>query len=98
MHTLGFNGAQLLALGIGGCFSNDLRYAAEIMGVTIVNLTVSVRLELEGSPLIATSAVMRVHCEMSDGSDPSELFSQAKAGCMVSNSLRLGIPVTISHD
>src|SRR5262245_58746510 len=24
---LGFNGAQLLALSIGGCFCNDLRYA-----------------------------------------------------------------------
>ena len=30
---LGFNGAQLLALAIGGCFCNDLRYVADEMGV-----------------------------------------------------------------
>ncbi|AZV18263.1 OsmC family protein [Mesorhizobium sp. M7A.F.Ce.TU.012.03.2.1] len=32
---LGFNGGQLLALAIGGCFCNDLRYVAEEMGVTL---------------------------------------------------------------
>ena len=30
---LGFNGAQLLALAIGGCFCNDLRYVAHEMNV-----------------------------------------------------------------
>jgi len=30
---LGFNGAQLLALALGGCFCNDLRYVPDEMGV-----------------------------------------------------------------
>lgn len=29
---LGFNGGELLALTIGGCFANDLRYTAHAMG------------------------------------------------------------------
>jgi len=32
---LGFNGAQLLALTIGGCFCNDLRYVAHATGVEL---------------------------------------------------------------
>ncbi len=30
---LGFNGAQLLGLAIGGCYCNDLRYVARDLGV-----------------------------------------------------------------
>ena len=30
---LGFNGAQLLALALGGCFCNDLRYAAAELAI-----------------------------------------------------------------
>lgn len=30
---LGFNGGQPLALAIGGCLCNDLRYVAHAMGV-----------------------------------------------------------------
>ncbi|WP_342588401.1 hypothetical protein [Labrys okinawensis] len=41
---LGFNGAQLLALSLGGGFCNDLRYAAEEMGVAIDTIAVSVAL------------------------------------------------------
>ncbi|WP_348535969.1 hypothetical protein [Labrys sp. LIt4] len=41
---LGFNGAQLLALSLGGCFCNDLCYAAEEMGVAIDTIAVSVAL------------------------------------------------------
>lgn len=92
---LGFNGAQMLALALGGCFCNDLRYVAQELGVSIRNLAVSVTLCLEGHPLLTTSATMSVACELIDGSDPRPLIDKAKESCMVSNSLRKGIPVVI---
>ena len=49
---LGFNGAELLALAIGGCFCNDLRYVAAEMGVRLGKIAVSVTVDLEGDPLI----------------------------------------------
>ena len=42
---LGFNGAELLALAIGGCFCNDLRYVANDMGVGLGKIAVSVTVE-----------------------------------------------------
>jgi organic hydroperoxide reductase OsmC/OhrA len=45
---LGFNGAQLLALTIGGCFCNDLRYVAHAMGAKLGAINVSVSVELAG--------------------------------------------------
>lgn len=92
---LGFNGAQMLALTIGGCFCNDLRYVAQELGVGIRNLGVSVTVQMEGQPLLTTSATMSVTCELIDGSDPNHLIEKAKESCMVSNSLRRGIPVAI---
>ncbi|MEW9306584.1 OsmC family protein [Labrys neptuniae] len=92
---LGFNGAQLLALSLGGCFCNDLRYAAEEMGVTVDTIAVSVALELEGKPLLATAARLEVRCRMLDGSDPQPVIERAKTICMVANSLRSGVPVGI---
>lgn len=92
---LGFNGAQLLALAIGGCFCNDLRYTAYATGVRLGRVAVSVTVELEGEPLLATGATMTVSCETLDGSDPATIVEQAKATCMVSNSLAKGVPVAV---
>jgi organic hydroperoxide reductase OsmC/OhrA len=93
---LGFNGAQLLALAIGGCFCNDLRYVAEGVGVELTEISVQVSLELEGKPLLAKSAHMAVKCMTSDGSDSAEIVEKAKSSCMVSNSLIRGVSVSVS--
>lgn len=91
---LGFNGAQLLALAIGGCFCNDLRYAAHDMGIEIDGIAVRVTLELEGSPLIATRADLEVACTSRDSSDTSALIDRAREICTVANSVMRGFPVS----
>ena len=93
---LGFNGAELLALAIGGCFCNDLRYVAHRRGVEIAAIAVDVTVTLEGDPILATSAAMVVGCTTADGSDPAVLVEEARATCMVSNSLARGVPVSIA--
>lgn len=95
---LGFNGGELLALALGGCFCNDLRYAAEALGVAVGRIGVTVTLELAGSPLVVTSAGMAVTCEMADGGSPGPVFDRAKAMCTVANTLRQGVAVTIRMD
>lgn len=93
---LGLNGAELLALSIGGCFCNDLRYAAHECGIPIDTISVQVTVNLDGEPIIATSAEMRVQLTTGDGSDPAVIVEHAKATCMVSNSISRGVPVSIS--
>jgi organic hydroperoxide reductase OsmC/OhrA len=93
---LGFNGAQLLGLTIGGCFANDLRYVATDMGVAIGDISISVGVELDGDPIIAVGATMRVTVTMADGSDPSPIIERAKTISMALNSLSRGIPVRVS--
>jgi organic hydroperoxide reductase OsmC/OhrA len=92
---LGFNGGQLLALAIGGCFCNDLRYVAHDMRVGLGKIAVSVTIALEGEPLTATSATMAVSCETLDGSDPQRIIDRAMTISTVANSLQRGIAVKI---
>jgi len=93
---LGFNGGQLLALAIGGCFCNDLQAIADEMGLSIADLSISVSIAFEGKPSRAASARMSVDCALSDGSDPSELIERAKAITTIGNSLSQGVPVEIA--
>ncbi len=92
---LGFNGAQLLGLALGGCFCNDLRYVAHEMGIGLGAIAVSVTVEMEGDPLVTTATTMEVSCTTLDGSDPQRVVDRAREICMVSNSLQKGIAVTV---
>ena len=92
---LGFNGAELLGLAIGGCFANDLRYTADEMGVAIDSIALAVTVTLAGEPVLATSATLAVTCTLADGSNPAPLVERAGTTCMVSNSLRQGVPIDI---
>jgi organic hydroperoxide reductase OsmC/OhrA len=92
---LGFNGAQLLALTIGGCFCNDLRYVAHEADIALGSIAVSVTVELTGDPILATAATMLVTCETLDGSDPEHLVEKTREISMAANSLRRGIPVEV---
>jgi organic hydroperoxide reductase OsmC/OhrA len=92
---LGFNGGQLLALTIGGCFANDLRYTAHANGIALGRIGISVTVELDGDPIIATGATMTVSVETLDGSDPAALIAKTERTSMAANSLRRGVPVTV---
>jgi len=94
---LGFNGAQLLGLTIGGCFANDLRYVAADLGMAVGEISISVSVALEGSPLRAVGAEMLISVSMSDGSDPTLLIAKAKEISMAMNSLIKGLPVSVSE-
>lgn len=94
---LGFNGGQLLALAIGGCFCNDLHYVAHEMGIELRSVSVDVSVTFDGAPLLATSAALQVSVEaVSDGADVAALIRRAEETSTVSNSLRQGVPVTVS--
>lgn len=93
---LGFNGAQLLGLTIGGCFANDLRYVAANAGLKIKDIGIAVEVTLQGEPLIATNAIMRVSVQMEDGSDAADLIRRTSEISMAMNSLTRGISVTLN--
>jgi organic hydroperoxide reductase OsmC/OhrA len=93
---LGFDGGELLALAIGGCFCNDMQALADEMGIAIADLKVTVSIDFAGQPSRASDARMTVQCSLEDAADPSELIERAKKVTTIGNSLRSGIPLEIS--
>lgn len=92
---LGFNGGELLALAIGGCFANDMQALADEAGAEIADLAISVSVDFGGTPSRATAARMDVDCTLADGSDPAGLIERAKRLTTIGNSVRAGFPVEI---
>jgi len=95
---LGFNGGQMIALAIGGCLCNDLRYVAHDMGIDITSLEVDTTVELEGDPLLVVLARVDVRLATSDpAADIAELMRRAEAGSTIGNSVARGFPVIVSR-
>lgn len=94
---LGFDGGELLAMSIGGCFCNDMQALADQANLSILDLRVSVTIDFDGQPSRATGARMNVECTLADGSDPSELIERAKALTTIGNSIRAGVPLDIDN-
>lgn len=92
---LGFNGAELLGLTIGGCFANDLRYVAAERDLKLNEISISVEVTLHGDPVIATDAMLRVSIQAADGSDCADLIRRTSEISMAMNSLNRGISVTL---
>jgi organic hydroperoxide reductase OsmC/OhrA len=90
---IGLNGAQLLGLAIGGCYCNDLRFVSYELGREIEEIAVSVTVNLDGAPLVATRAELAVSVQMKDGSDPTLIIEESWRICTVANSLKQGFPV-----
>jgi len=93
---LGFNGGELLALSLGGCLCNDIQLLADEMGLEVANLRVTASIDFDGNPTRAIGASIDIYCELADGCDPSALIERAKAFSAIANSVRDGLPVTIS--
>lgn len=90
----GMNGGQLLALAIGGCLANDVRYVAAVRNDTIDDVQVDVSLEIDNG--IVTSADVVIRLAVPDGVDTSALVSEAVEISTVLGAVRNGFPVTVS--
>ena len=55
-------------------------------------IPISVAVELEGDPILATAATMMIACKMLDGSTANAIIEKANAVCMAISSLGLEFP------
>lgn len=89
----GMNGGQLLALAIGGCLSNDVRYVAAERGDPIDDVEVDVSVEIEDG--IVASAHVVVRLVTPEGVDTAALVDEAVQTSTVLSAVRNGFPVTV---
>ena len=94
---LGMNGAELLAASLGGCFWNDLHYAAAAAGVVLEVDAVDADVELAGNPARVVRAHIRARLSGNDEGLLQEVFDAATGDSTIANSLKPAIGITFER-
>ena len=84
---LGFNGGELLAAALGGCFWNDLHYASAAMDTPVVVDSVEVDTELAGQPPRVIRAHIRARLSGAPDAALQAVFDAAAEASTIANSL-----------
>ncbi len=93
---LGFNGAELLAAALGGCFWNDLHYVAEARGIQLGPVDVTADVTLDGHPVRVTGATIRARVAAETPAEARECFDAAAASSTIANSVSAAFPVAFA--
>lgn len=94
---LGFNGGELLASALGGCFWNDLHYAAEAAGVAARVDAVDAEIELAGTPPRVVRARLAASLSGAAEAELAQVFEAASEGSTIANSLTGAFPVNFER-
>jgi organic hydroperoxide reductase OsmC/OhrA len=84
---LGFNGGELLAAALGGCFWNDLHYSAERLGHPVSVAAVDVAITLDGAPPCVTAATITARLDAGGPTATKAVFDAAAADSTIANSI-----------
>jgi organic hydroperoxide reductase OsmC/OhrA len=90
----GMNGGELLALAIGGCLANDLRFVAAVRNDRIDDVQVDVSLEIDEDGVVTSAAVV-IRLVVPAGVHTRVLIDEAVEISTVLNAVRNGFPVTV---
>lgn len=88
-------GGEALLMGLGGCFMSNLLAAAKAREVEISDARAEITGELTDGPMRYTEVSMRIsaRCEPADALE--KLVTMADRGCIVANTLRNGVKLSI---
>ena len=95
---LGLNGAELLSAALGGCFWNDLHYAAAALGHTLGRVEVAVETTLSGTPLRVTGASIRALMEAGSVEHARACFEAACRESTIANSMLGAFPASFEME
>jgi len=84
----GMMGGEMLLVGLGGCFMSNLLAAAKAREVPVSNLRVEITGQLAEAPARYTEIALRVSGNYPDRPSMEKLVLMAERGCLVANTLR----------
>jgi putative redox protein len=89
-------GGELLLLSLGGCFLSNLLAAAGPRSADVSNIRITVTGTVGGVPERFEAMEMRVAAKYSDSEMMRKLVAVAERGCLVTNTLRTALSLTIA--
>ena len=88
-------GGELLLLSLGGCFLSNLLAAAKARDIALSGVQVAVTATTGGKPERIEAIHMRVRSGFGDTATMAKLVSIAEKGCLVTNTLRPCIALSV---
>ena len=91
---LGFNGGELLASALAGCFWNDLHYESEARAIAVTVEAVTADLALAGTPARVVKASISARLSGAPQSGIETIFEAARDASTIANSLLPAFPIS----
>jgi putative redox protein len=88
-------GGELLLLSLGGCFLSTLLAAVGSRSAEVSNIRVAVTATIDGTPERIEAMELRVTARYSDDELMRKLVGIAERGCLVTNTLKAALVITI---
>jgi len=92
----GAMGGEHLLMALGGCFMSNLLAAAKSREVDLSNVKLSVAGTLSSAPPSFTAVEMKISSDHADRADMQKLVTIAERGCIVANTLKNAVDLTIA--
>lgn len=94
-HDRGPLGGELLLASLGGCFMSTLLAAIRTREAAVSDVRVSVTGTIGGVPERFEAMALQVSASYSDADEMRKLITVAERGCLVTNTLKDAVRVTI---
>lgn len=91
-------GGELLLGALGGCFMSTLLAAIATRDVGVSDVVSTVEGTLEDSPSRFTAAALHVRARCDDADALGRLVAMAERGCIVANTLRGAVTLTVTSE
>ena len=91
----GAMGGELFLMGLGGCFMSNLLAASKARESPVSNFGVAITAQLEGTPPRFTEVEMAVSADYPDRQELEKLSLIAERGCIVANTIKDVVALTI---
>jgi len=89
-------GGEYLLVSLGGCFMSNLLAASRAREVPVSNVRVAVTATLASSPNRVTAMTMTIGATGVDREMLEKLAEIAGRACIVTNTLKLAVPITVT--
>ena len=88
-------GGEALLMSLGGCFMSNLLAAAKARDIELTNAKAEIRGELHDSRPLYTDIHMKVSADCSQPDQWDKLLTISERGCIVANTLKSAVNLTI---
>ena len=89
-------GGEYLLLALGGCFMSNLLAAIRARDAAVSDVRITVNGMIEGSPDRFTRLALTIAATHQDAELMKRLVAIAERSCLVTNTLRSGVPIALT--